>query len=72
MILNFRKIEKEASCGREITGIVVRQGLNSKTVTVRGWWKTWQKLLKKYKYRGNNYQVHDDVEFCRVGDVVQI
>ncbi len=57
---------------REIQGVVVKQGINPKTVTVRAWWKTWNFRYRMYFRKGKNYQVHDEENFSRIGDVVVI
>lgn len=69
---NFRTGQKVAAGGNEIRGVVVRQGLNNKTITVRAWWKSYNYIFNRYKSRASQYQVHDEENFCRIGDVVVI
>ena len=57
---------------REIQGVVVKQGINPKTIVVRAWWKTWDFRYRIYFKRGKNYQVHDEENYCRIGDQVVI
>ena len=56
----------------EIQGLVIQQGINNKTITVRAWWKNWNQRYRVYFKHGKNYQVHDEINHCRVGDVVVI
>ena len=63
---------KELPGTKEIRGIVVQQGINPKTVTVRAWWKVWQRRYRCYYKHGRNYQVHDDAEVARLTDEVVI
>ncbi len=72
LIRNHRTDQKLAALGQEMKGIVVRQGLTPYTITVRSWWQNYNYKYKKYNKRGNNYQVNDAENFCRVGDVVVI
>lgn len=69
---NFRAGQKVAAGGNEIKGVVVKQGLNKKTITVRAWWKTFNHTFNIYKKRSNHYQAHDADNFCRIGDIVVI
>ena len=72
LLRNFRTGQKVAAGGNEIKGVVVRQGLNKKTVTVRAWWKTYNYTYNIYKTRASQYQAHDQDDFCRIGDIVVI
>lgn len=56
----------------EIKGVVVTQGINPKTVTVRAWWKVWNFRYRKYSFRGKSYQVHDEGNDARLNDIVVI
>ena len=72
LLRTHRSDQKEASLGREIRGIVIKQNLNPKTITVRAWWQTYDHRWKVFKKNGSSYQVHDEENFCRVGDIVVI
>jgi ribosomal protein S17 len=72
MLRTHRGEQKEKSQGAEIRGIVVKQGLNQKTITVRAWWQTFDHRWSYFKKSGHSYQVHDEENFCRVGDIVVI
>ena len=72
LLRKFRTDQKIASGGNEIRGVIVRQGLNNKTITVRAWWKTYNHTYNIYRKRASQYQVHDEENFCRIGDVVVI
>jgi len=72
LLRTFRTGQKVAAGGNEIKGVVVRQGLNKKTVTVRAWWKSYNSKYNIYKKRASQYQAHDEENFCRIGDIVVI
>lgn len=72
MLRHHRTGQKLASGGNEIKGVVTRQGLNPKTITVTAWWKHYSHIFKIYKKGSKHYQVHDEHNFCRIGDVVVI
>ena len=69
---NFRSIQPIHKTPNEIKGVVVRQGKNNKTVTVRAWWKTFNFKYNRYIGNGRNYHAHDPENFCRIGDIVVI
>ena len=71
-LLGFQKKQKLLPGTDEIQGLVIKQGINPKTVTVRAWWKTWNFRYRLYFKNGKNYQVHDEKDHCRVGDIVVI
>jgi small subunit ribosomal protein S17 len=58
--------------GRELYGTVVKAGVNQKTVTVRVNRFFYVQKLHKTFSRMNEFQVHDEEEFCRIGDKVVI
>lgn len=72
MLRTHRSDQKEAALGREIRGIVIKQNINIKTITVRAWWQTFDHRWNVFKKNGSSYQVHDEEEFCRLGDIVVI
>ena len=55
-----------------MNGIVVGQGKLKKTVTVRCWWRSFYYREKYFMRKGSNYLVHDEENYCRIGDVVRI
>lgn len=55
-----------------MNGIVIEQGKKNKTVKVRCWWQSYYYREKHYMRKGSNYIVHDEENFCRIGDVVRI
>lgn len=72
LLRHHRVGQKVAAGGNEIKGVVTRQGLNPKTITVTAWWKHYNHIYKIYKKSSSHYQVHDEQNFCRIGDVVVI
>lgn len=72
LLRHHRAGQKVAAGGNEIKGVVTRQGLNPKTVTVTAWWKHYNHTFKIFKKSSHHYQVHDEHNFCRIGDVVVI
>lgn len=61
-----------APAGRELYGTVIKSGVNQKTVTVRvNRFYYVPKYHKTYSRHGD-FQVHDEDEFCALGDKVII
>uniref|UniRef100_A0A7S3I9J5 30S ribosomal protein S17, chloroplastic n=1 Tax=Fabrea salina TaxID=342563 RepID=A0A7S3I9J5_9CILI len=58
--------------GGELYGTVIRTGTNAKTVTVQVERFFYNQKYKRNFSRPNRFQVHDEEEFCRVGDKVVI
>ncbi|EGR31697.1 ribosomal protein, putative [Ichthyophthirius multifiliis] len=58
--------------GREFFGTVIKHGINDKTVTVRVDHKFWVPKYKEYQSSQKKYQVHDEENFCVIGDKVVI
>jgi len=61
-----------APCGRELFGTVVQCGVNRKTVTVKIDRFYHHDKLKKLVTAPKKFQVHDEEEYCKVGDKVVI
>lgn len=55
-----------------MNGIVIEQGRKNKTLKVRCWWRSFYYREKYFMRKGSNYLVHDEENFCRIGDVVRI
>lgn len=72
MMKTFRKEEKLSKLGQSMNGIVIAQGKHPKTLTVRCWWRSFYYREKYFRGRGSSYKVHDEENFCRIGDVVRI
>ena len=63
---------KLAKSGRELYGTVVKAGVNKKTVTVKVNRFFYVQRYKKTYSRVGNFHVHDEDEFCVLGDKVVI
>jgi small subunit ribosomal protein S17 len=63
---------KLAKSGRELYGTVVRAGLSKKTVSVKVNRFFYDQKYRKTYSRTGLFHVHDEEEFCRVGDKVVI
>lgn len=63
---------KLATSGRELYGTVVKAGVNKKTVTVKVNRFYYVQKYKKTYSRTGTFQVHDEDEFCVLGDKVVI
>lgn len=63
---------KLARAGRELYGTVVKSGVNKKTVTVKVNRFFYDQKYKKTYSRTGVFQVHDEDEFCTIGDKVVI
>ena len=61
-----------AASGRELFGTVVKAGVNRKTVTVKvdRFYREWK--LQKIFSNPRTFQVHDEEQYCVVGDKVVI
>ncbi|CAG9329278.1 unnamed protein product [Blepharisma stoltei] len=63
---------KIAPAGRELYGTVVKSGVNKKTVTVRVNRFFFVKKYNKTYSWARSFQVHDEEEYCVLGDKVII
>jgi small subunit ribosomal protein S17 len=61
-----------AHSGREMYGTVIKAGVNQKTVTVKVNRFFYVQKYKKTYSRTEKFQVHDESEFCVLGDKVVI
>ncbi len=61
-----------APSGKELFGTVIQCGVNSKTVTVKVDRFFHHDKLKKLVTYPKKFQVHDEEEYCKVGDKVVI
>ena len=71
-IRNYRKDLKVKKWGNEITGYVIRRGINNKTVIVKAFWKRFKPRYQTYAFKSKKYAVHDENHDCGLGDLVII